>query len=414
MAFDAPAAVEHVYPSDHPDYVIADGDPPIEMGRPLYKFDTKGKLRVWWMDRQGAKKRTVAGLDAGKRTISAWTVCKGKQKRTDEEQAQFEINADYTYGLKRDYFETPQEAVGGARFFEPMLAEKWKDITWAKMLKRLADAGVIRPDTTGVYAQPKLDGFCCIAQKSGMTSREGEPIVSAPHIMEALAPLFEENPEAVFHGELYNHALKEDFEALSSILKKQKNITEEQFAYSREMAQFHIYDYPAPGIRDLPFVERSERLLADLDKHGCLSAGILHFVETHMLRDDAHMEELRQGWLDDGYEGAMGRLNLPYEQKRSWSVLKLKLFDDAEFEVEAIVEGKGNYAGYAKRVTCRLPDGRTFGAGIKGGQSKFNAELLGEAGQCQKIVTIRHFGWTKDGKPRMGVAIKWHGEARTL
>jgi DNA ligase-1 len=142
--------------------------------------------------------------------------------------------------------------------------------------------------------------------------------------------------------------------------------------------------------------------------------GVIHLVETVMLRDAAHMEELRQGWLDQGYEGAIGRLDLPYEQKRSWSVMKLKLFDDGEFEVVEIVEGKGNYTGYAKRVTCRLPDGRTFGAGIKGGQSKFNRDLLGDAGAEQKVVTIRHFGWTKDGIPRMGVATKWHGSERTL
>ncbi|UTU09525.1 hypothetical protein CcrBL47_gp239c [Caulobacter phage BL47] len=164
-------------------------DEPIIARERLYKYDSKGKLRVWYMERQGNKHRVVAGLADGKLTTSKWTVCKGKQKRTDEEQAIFEINADYTYGLKRDYFLTPEEATGGARFFEPQLANRWIDTTWDKWLGQLKKAKITpKAGTTGAYFQPKLDGFCCIAQKSGLTTREGEPIVSVPHIMEALAP----------------------------------------------------------------------------------------------------------------------------------------------------------------------------------------------------------------------------------
>ena len=54
------------------------------------------------------------------------------------------------------------------------------------------------------------------------------------------------------------------------------------------------------------------------------------------------------------------------------------------FEVVAIEEGQGNWAGVAKRVTCRLPDGRTFGAGIKGTRER-GIDLLNES---HHIVTI--------------------------
>ncbi len=391
--------------------LIADPSAPLDqvhIGRPLYKYDSKGKLRIWYMEREGSKHRTIAGLDGGALTTSGWTHCTGKQKRNDAEQAIFEITAAYTHGLKREYFETPEEAAGEKRFFKPQLAEKWSDTTWAKWLARVKTPSI--HSSTGAYFQPKLDGFCCIAQKSGLTSREGQPIIAVPHIMEALAPLFERFPDAVFHGELYSHEYKDDFEQLSSILKKQKDISEEQFALAREVAQFHIYDYASPEVRDLPFGERHERLTEDLQGHW---GGVLREVVTTPLLDEAHMLALFYAAVEDGYEGGIGRLDLPYAQKRTWAVIKIKIFDDAEFRVKEIVEGNGNYRGYAKRVTCYTDDGKEFGAGIKGGQKpRFLIDAFRAEGH--EVVTIEFFGWTKAGVPRMGRATKWHGAERTL
>jgi len=337
---------------------------------------------------------------------SAPTVCVGKQGRNDIEQAAFEVNAGYEYQLKREYFETPEEADGPARFFKPMLAEKWEDLGWdgavAKVAKlRKSTFSLLGP---GIYSQPKLDGFCCIAQASGLTSREGQPIVSVPHIEAALAPFFHEFPDAVLHGELYNHDLNEDFEELSSILKKSKPGAGD-LVVSAQLAQFHVYDYPSEG--EIAFGERSKLLEIDLAPW---VGGCIRLVDTTLVLDPDHLDTKHFQHLEDGYEGQIVRLDLAYEQKRSWSVLKRKIFESHEYAVEEIMEGKGNYAGVAKRVTCRLPDGRSFGAGIRG-KKPFLKSLLSED---HKVVTIRHFGFTGDGIPRMGVATNWHGSERTL
>ena len=375
------------------------------MTKRLYKYDSGGKLRVWFMTQLGNTHTTTAGLADGALTTSAPTHCVGKQRRSDEEQAAFEVESGYTYQLKREYFLTPEEAAGDARFFKPMLAEKWQDIGWTKglaLIQKATRASAVVG--TGIYSQPKFDGFCCIAQASGMTSREGQPIVSAPHVMSALAQFFAENPEASLHGELYNHDLKDDFEGLSSVLKKQKPDADD-LARSAQLAQFHVYDYPSEAA--LPFSERSRLLALDLER---FVGPVIHLAETIAVSSELELEGLRIAYIDDGYEGQIVRLDLPYEQKRSKSVLKNKVFDDAEFKVVSIMEGKGNYAGYAKRVLCELPDGRAFGAGIRG-KKAFLAALLKEE---HAVVTIRHFGMTGDGIPRMGVATKWHGAGRTL
>lgn len=397
---------------------------PIEVGRRLYKYDSKGGLRVWYMEKAGSKHRTIHGLQDGALTESDWTQCVGKQKRSDEEQALFEITSAYKHGLKREYYETPELAAGVKRFFKPQLAEKWSETTWEKWIARLPKIGwAPRTDVpyqdTGAYFQPKLDGFCCIAQASGLTSREGQPIIAVPHIMEALQPLFDADPDAVFHGELYNHALKDDFESLQSILKKQKDISEEQFALARELAQFHIYDYAAPHVRNLGFSQRSEALLETLSEHlPALGRGketdvTIHYVETVPVADEAQLVALFYAAVEDGYEGGIGRLDGPYVQNRCWWVIKIKIFEDDEFEVVDIQPGVGNYSRHAKRVICRLPDGRTFKAGIKGGKKdRYLIDAFREEGH--KVVTIEFFGYTKAGIPRMGRSTKWHGAERTL
>lgn len=396
-----------------------DGDTTEEIiiGRRLYKVDSNDNLRVWFMERQGNKHRVVAGVDGGSLVTNAWTECgskgKGKAQTTPEEQAIKEVEALYKKSLDRDYYETPEAARGPARNYLPMLAQSWKDTTWAKWVARVlpfAPHAVLSP--TGVYFQPKLDGYCCIAKEHGLQSREGLPILTAPHVERELAAFFAAWGDGPLHGELYNHDLKDEFEKLGSLLKKQKGITPEHVAEVEAKVQFHVYDYP--GLETLEFGRRNFELRHRLHECGALNSGVIRFVETTPVRDEEHMLELTAQAVEDGYEGGIGRLHLPYEKaKRSWSVIKIKTFDDAEFEVVRIEEGKGNYAGYAKRVVCRMPDGREFEAGIKGKKDQWLADLLHAD---HKVVTIRYFGLTQGGTgvPRMGVATKWHGDRRVL
>src|SRR3546814_20825511 len=87
----------------------------------IYKLDSKGKTRVWSMERDGSRHRTVAGILDGKLVVSEWTQCVGKQGRTDEEQAQFEIDAAYKHKFTREYHERFEHIGGGAHFFKPKL-----------------------------------------------------------------------------------------------------------------------------------------------------------------------------------------------------------------------------------------------------------------------------------------------------
>lgn len=408
-------------------------DPQVDgsVGRKLYKIDSNGKLRVWWMERQEHRHRVMSGIDGGAITETGWTTCaskgKGKALTTPEEQAQKEVEAEYKHNLKRDYFETPEEAAGPKRFYPPMLAQRWKDTTWEKWTARLKKAGWTPKfeGDTGVYFQPKLDGYRSINQSpanGSMTSREGQPIPTAAHVAAAMAAFFDDEPDGILDGELYNHLLRDDFEKIGSLLKKTKDITPEHLAEVQSKVQLHLYDYPSLG--HLPFSERSAALKAKLATIG-LWGDVLVCVPTTPVRDEDHMLELFREARDAGHEGGIARLDLPYEEgKRSWTCIKIKEMDDDEFDIVEIIEGNGNYAGYAKSVKCWRKDAdrsagptkeNTFEAGIEGGMIP-ELEIATILAKGYVIVGLEFFGYTKGGTgvPRQGVAKRWYTEARTL
>lgn len=350
----------------------------------IYKIDSVGKTRVWSQQQDGPSYRTVAGIEGGALVESGWTICKGKQGRNDTEQAAFEVASNYENKLTREYHRTRQGSAGGAHFYKPMLAQTYAGFPGH------------------CYAQPKLDGIRCIATIDGLFSRQGKPIVAVPHIHSALAPVFQADPTIVLDGELYNHELRDDFGEISSIVRK-SNPTVEALEKAEAVMQYHIYDVPSEG--ELPFVHRAAKISILI---GELDCSWLVPVETVGITSEHQLNEVYGRWLEAGYEGQMVRLNAPYEQKRSKSLLKRKEFQSEEFPVISIEEGLGNWAGVAKAVRCSLPDGRVFGAGIRGSRDRAAALLRETYATC----TVRFFALTPDGVPRFPVVTDFHNAER--
>lgn len=362
---------------------------------PLFKLDTKGKIREWYCEIEGANYRTVAGVHGGKMVTSKWTAAKGVNEgkanaTTDEEQAIAKVSSMYTKQRDQNYHDDIKDA-GKVKFFGPMLACKWED----------------RKDqiTYPVYTQPKLDGIRCIISASGATTRNGKPIPTIPHILEELAPLFERTPDLILDGELYNHDLKEDFNEIISIVRRTKP-SKSDLQKSREMAQFHTYDLPShTGV----FNQRCEDLY-----ELALGLKFTKFVPTMKVLSEEEADMTYGSFMEAGYEGGMVRLDEPYECKRSKSLMKRKDFEDAEFEIVRIEEGKGNWSGHAKRVVFRLEDGRECGSGLKGNFA-FAKKLLEEADEyVGGEVTVKFFTRTPDGVPRFPVSIALYKTKRDM
>lgn len=353
----------------------------------LYKRTNTGATQIWFVEMDRDKYRTTSGQQFGKKVTSAWTVAKPKNEgkangTSGAAQAEAEVKAMYTKQMKKDYRENLDE-IDNIERFKPMLAAKWSD----------------RKDKitqSVVHMQPKLDGIRCIAMKSGLWTRTGEPILGAPHILEALQPYFSTFPGGVLDGELYNHDLKDDFNTIVSSVKKQKP-TPEDLEVSRKNIQYWIYDLPS---NSGDFEQRSLTLRADfeaLSNH--LPEGIV-LVETQALPvSDVDASALQ--WIEQGYEGAMVRLRGTYENKRSKTLLKWKEFQDEEFKIVDIQEGDGNRAGMAARVILKLNDkDATFGAGLIG-SVPYCTQLLAEKDKwIGKLGTVVFQHYTPDGVPR--------------
>ena len=79
----------------------------------------------------------------------------------------------------------------------------------------------------GAVLQTKLDGMRCYITKDGMFSRAHKPVLSAPHIIKALKPFFDEyGDDVILDGELYNHKFADDFNKIISLARKTKPTAE--------------------------------------------------------------------------------------------------------------------------------------------------------------------------------------------
>lgn len=347
----------------------------------LYKRTTTGKVQIWYAEVDGDSYRTTSGQLDGKKVTTEWTIAKPKNvgrsnETTAEMQAVAEVEAEYEKKLARDYHKTIKSIDTKMRF-KPMLATKWTDRSE-------------KIDSKTVYVQPKLDGVRCIATKDGLWTREGKPILGAPHIFEKLKKYFEKDGDLILDGELYNHSLKDDFNKIVSAVKKQKP-TAGDLETSKQLIQYWVYDVPSVSKY---FTDRLRHLVdtVEADTH------IIH-VETVEVSKDT-VEEVAATFIENGFEGAMIRINGKYENKRSNNLIKYKEFQDEEFEIVDIQEGDGNRRAMAARIVLRGSNGANFSAGPIGDVAYCSELLANKDEYIGKMGTVVFQNYTPDGIPR--------------
>jgi DNA ligase-1 len=383
----------------------------------LYKIDTQGRLREWTMNVDGNKFYAIKGLVDGKKTQDKPTTCVAKNvgranETTPNAQADFEAQAKFTKKLKSGYALTEEDAKV-KKFYEAMLADKFSD----------------RKDSLSfpIYSQRKLDGIRCIARLEdgevvGKT-RNGKVIECIPHITDSLKGFFTAFPDAVLDGELYNHDYRDNFNKITSLVRKQipvksdkmtdkafaKKVTEfeNRLEEAKESIQYWIYDMPHLSDEVNESTIFSARL-AMLKHHlfEAVNKDCLVLVETAEINSFKTLDDLYARYLEEGYEGQMVRANAPYENKRSKGLLKRKEFMDAEYKVIGIDEGNGNRAGTVKHLVCYCDKTQQqFNSNVKGSFDYLKEVLDNKDYYIGKLATIKFFQLTPDGIPRFPYAI---------
>lgn len=366
---------------------------------PTYKVDLNGSIRMHIVEVEGNKYRTESGLLDGARVISEWTECFGKNVgksngTTDEEQALKVAQRIRQIRLEQGDYENIEDAGKGKKFFQPMLASKY-DAVKSKIVDLKNDT--FKTPGYTVFVQKKLDGIRLIASLgTGMQSRTGKQIISAPHIFRKLKPFFEKHPDVIFDGELYTHSMDDNFNEVISMARKTKP-TVDDLKLSEEKLQYWIYDLPScPG----NFSERNAELRKIFAENPDIFDDSFVLVETlEVSRPSLVEEKYLEKFVSEGFEGAIVRLDKPYECKRSKNLLKVKQFQDEEFTILDIVEGRGNLSGCAGNVVVDVA-GKAVSAGLKFCREDAREIWENREKYIGKLATVKFFNKTQDGSLR--------------
>lgn len=353
----------------------------------LYKKTSIGQTQYWEIEVVDNAMIERYGKVDGAEIVAKDIIKQGKNmgrgnETTPEQQAQSEAQSKWQGKIKKGYVENIDRAKDGETDHDggwfPMLAKKYSE-----------DGHKIK---FPAYVQPKLDGFRCVSDKAGkLWTRTRKPYVSVPHIEKAVKALAD---RVQLDGELYCHNFKTNFEKIGHLVNQKTTPAE-----GHEMVEYYVFDINMPG----PFSTR----------YACLKEIVPNkkpfvLVETMLVKDDDELMEAFEHYISEGYEGAIVRnADGLYVGKRSADLQKIKEFDDAEFEIVRIEEGRGKLMGHAGKFICKTKDGTEFGAKMTGELSRlkdyFDNHKLWEG----KLLTVKYQGITNaSGVPRFPVGLR--------
>jgi len=264
---------------------------------------------------------------------------------------------------------------------KPMLANKYKE----KKHKV----------TFPCFVQPKLDGFRMLKEGDGNKAwtRGGKP-----HTPKCIEHLMWDTGKLMIDGEL----MLPHMPVLQETARAAKKFRPEVSPTLR----YYVYDVVEPT---LPFSERYALLCAAVSG----SPENVVLVDTIEVKNEEELFEAHADFTSQGFEGTIIRTDgAGYEiGHRSDTLLKLKDFQDAEFKIVAVTEGKGIYVGKAIFV-CETKKGVQFNAAFKGSMEQRAEFYKNRKKLIGKWATIRYSVLQESGKPQFPrvVAIREEGE----
>ena len=278
---------------------------------------------------------------------------------------------------------------------KPMLAHKYDDkrVDWSQP----------------VYIQPKLDGVRCLIKRVSdfpgqenlasfsvkAYSRTGKEFKNIKHILDSLKPFFFNQPDVILDGELYNHDLKDDFEKIISLVRKQKPTAEDRLD-AKNLTQFHCYDY-FDGVQYDSYQTRMNNLVTSDIYNYCVK-----YVQAKPVDSYHYARILHKEYLEAGYEGSIIRLDGLYKHGRSYDLMKFKDFSDTEATIIGYELGKGKRTGTLGKFIMLDDEGVQFGCPPgKGYTYKDLASMLVEIDTyIGKRATFTYFQKTQAGSYR--------------
>lgn len=386
------------------------------MNKTLITRDSKGKIRVAevsceWDDIE--KRYTIYRNTyqyGGKVTAQPEVyITKGKVKRTISQQAELEFNSHVKKYLDKGYKEIegsidqytksqlddflPEHTTDANGFKKHMLAKDFNKVATSVFDK-----------VKQWYGSRKIDGVrCSFYWKDGevrSASRGGGDYdFSTSHLRNhpKLIEFFELNPEIVFDGELYCHGYS--LQSLSGLARTEKDEDKDC-----SILEYYIYDVMIP---DIPFSDRLDKLdeirdTLDLgfNPNKEWNDGDLKFQMVPQVEVSGwtSIKKLHDQYVSEGFEGIVIRNpNKPYGfGKRTNDMIKVKEYQDAEFEITGLSEGLRDED---MCFTCITDKGVEFKAKPMGNRElkqQYREDLDSLIG---KMATVKFFYYSDEGTP---------------
>lgn len=305
---------------------------------------------------------------------------------TAEEQAALELESRSKKQLDKGYVRTVEQAYSPSTnslgLLKPVLATPIEKVKPEKI------------DWENAFVQPKLDGHRALFKDGVLYSRGGKEI-NMPHIVEAIQEMGLDHLH--LDGELYLHGVS--LQDISKLVKKQRP----------ESVYIKYYTYDIVQ-QSMPFYDRFQTLL---ESHDWKVGDTLSLLPTDRVGDMEHVMEKHALFTQGGYEGTILRHgDIPYRDgKRCRSLLKIKNFQDEEFEIVGWEEGKPYVTekGTYRLITwiLRTKEGKTFTATAQGNMYEKHQLALTADDHIGKMLTVKFHYYSSDGIPQLPVALRF-------
>jgi DNA ligase-1 len=371
------------------------------MKETLYQLDQSGNVKVWIITVKNNITSSSVVVESGRLNgslvFNISTVNEGKNIGKSNETNHYEqacleatskVEEKLRKGYVRDLSNVKSSTMLGSGIPSPMLAHKHSPDGSQSSSKTLKQIGILGKE---IAVQPKLDGNrCLIVVESGMPkmyTRKGDLMpVQLEHILNDVKSHLGGVKDIILDGELFSSEIS--FNTLNGLIKRIK-VTAEDVA-NRLKIKYHLYD----TISQDGYETRSQ-LLQDFASENILIVPTLYITAT-----DENIKKHLEQFLSEGHEGLMIRqLGTGYESKRSWQLIKVKLFEDAEYKLVGFVEDvRGGFVG---AFTMEMKDGTTFNAGASGQSVDERTEMwYNQDKYFGKMATVEFFGLSEYNVPR--------------
>jgi DNA ligase-1 len=307
---------------------------------------------------------------------------------TPFEQGCLEVDSKARLKMDKGYVKTPAEAeapsTNSLGLLKPMLATPIEKIKPEKI------------DWDDAFVQPKLDGHRALFTDGVLYSRQGK-VLDLPHIVEAIEAAGIEDMH--LDGELYIHG--KSLQEMSKLIKKHRPESLD--------IEYHIYDQ----ILDEPFLTRICRLGNSVSHWPASSP--LKAVPTHKVESMEQLMEFHAHYREAGYEGTMIRFGKEHyrDGKRSRTLLKMKEFQDEEFCIVGVREGKPYVTDKGTFqvpvwVCCLKDDAsKTFTVTAAGTMQEKHDQWVNQDDHLYKFLTVKFHYYSSDGIPQLPIALRF-------